>query len=96
MVAQVTDLSAQPAPRVEIVPAPATVFGVIDETVSAVLDRLNRLDEQDTSDGVDEAHFQEYVRWRVALVNDAVLLVRALLAEEDLAQSVWGQTHGRA
>jgi hypothetical protein len=97
MVAQAaTPDSGQRAACSEIVPVPTTVFAVIDETVSAVIDRLVWMDEQDETEGEDEAHFQAYVRWRVALINDAVLLVQALLAGENPTQSAWRQTQGRA
>jgi hypothetical protein len=84
------------APPVEIVAAPATVFAVIDDTVSAVIEHLHWLDEQDVPAEQDAANFRAYARWRLALVQDAALLVEALLAGEDLAQSAWRRTQGRA
>lgn len=82
--------------HIQVIATPTTLFEVIDQTVSAVLDRLDWLDEVDEQDGEDEAHFLAYVRWRVALVSDAALLVRALLAEGSLDHSMWRQTQGRA
>jgi len=35
--------------------------------VNAVIDQLNRWEERDARDGEDEAHFEAYVRWRVAM-----------------------------
>ena len=82
--------------HIQVIATPTTLFEVIDQTVSAVIDRLDWLDEVDEQEGEDEAHFLAYVRWRVALVNDAALLVRALLAEESLDHSLWRQTQGLA
>ncbi len=82
MVAQVAvSVTPQAATHVEAQVAPTTVFTAIDRTVSAVIARLNWLDALDATEGEDEAHFEAYVRWRVAPVNDAVLQVQALLLQ---------------
>jgi len=97
MVAQVSvPVTPQVVAHVEAEVAPTTVFTAIDRTVSAVIERLNWLDALDAMEGEDEAHFEAYVRWRVALVNDAVLQVQALLLEEGLTRSMWRDTQAHA
>ncbi len=78
--------------------APTTLFEVIDRAVSAVIDQLNRWDARDERDGEDEAHFEAYVRWRVAIVDDAAAQALTLMAGDTLASegSRWREAHGRA
>jgi len=78
--------------------APTTLFEVIDRAVNAVIDQLNRWEERDDRDGEDEAHFEAYVRWRVAIVDDTVAQALTLMAGDALASagSRWRDAHGRA
>jgi len=78
--------------------APTTLFEVIDRAVNAVIDQLNRWDERDEREGADEAHFEAYVRWRVAIVDDAVAQALTLMAGETLTTegSHWRDAHARA
>ncbi len=77
---------------------PTTLFEVIDRAVNAVIDQLNRWEERDARDGEDEAHFEAYVRWRVAIVDDAVAQALTLMAGDALAGegSRWLDAHARA
>jgi len=89
----------RPAPApVPFDAAPTTLFEVIDRAVNAVIDQLNRWEERDARDGEDEAHFEAYVRWRVAIVDDAVAQALTLMAGDALASagSRWRDAHGRA
>jgi len=95
---------AQDAPQ-EPVPcpfnaAPTTLFEVIDRAVSAVIDHLNRWDDLDEREGEDEdeAHFEAYVRWRVAIIDDAATQALTLMAGDGLADegSRWLAAHARA
>ncbi len=78
--------------------APTTLFEVIDGAVSAVIDQLNHWTDRDARDGEDEAHFEAYVRWRVAIVDDAVAQALTLIAGDALATagSRWRDAHARA
>ena len=78
--------------------APTTLFEVIDRAVSAVIDHLNRWDALDEREGEDEAHFEAYVRWRVAIVDDAAAQALTLMAGDSLADegSRWLDAHARA
>jgi len=78
--------------------APTTLFEVIDRAVNAVIDQLNRWEERDDRDGEDEAHFEAYVRWRVAIVDDAVAQALTLIAGDTLTAegSRWRDAHARA
>jgi len=75
-----------------------TLFEVIDRAVSAVIDHLNRWDALDEREGEDEAHFEAYVRWRVAIVDDAAAQALTLMAGDSLADegSRWLDAHARA
>jgi len=90
---------ARPTPApVPFDAAPTTLFEVIDRAVNAVIDQLNRWDARDERDGEDEAHFEAYVRWRVAIVDDAVAQALTLMAGDALASagSRWRDANGRA
>ncbi len=90
---------AQPAPQASPMnTAPTTLFEVIDQAVSAVIDHLNRWDALDEREGEDEAHFEAYVRWRVAIVDDAAAQALTLMAGDGLADegSRWLDAHARA
>jgi len=78
--------------------APTTLFEVIDRAVSAVIDHLHRWDDLDEREGENEAHFEAYVRWRVAIVDDAAAQALTLVAGEGLAAegSRWLDAHARA
>ncbi len=78
--------------------APTTLFEVIDRAVSAVIDHLNRWDDLDEREGEDEAHFEAYVRWRVAIIDDAAAQALTLMAGDGLADegSRWLDAHARA
>jgi len=78
--------------------APTTLFEVIDRAVNAVIDQLNHWEERDARDGADEAHFEAYVRWRVAIVDDAVAQALTLMAGDTLTTegSRWRDAHARA
>ncbi len=78
--------------------APTTLFEVIDRAVNAVIDQLNRWEERDARDGADDAHFEAYVRWRVAIVDDAVAQALTLMTGDALATegTRWRATHARA
>jgi len=78
--------------------APTTLFEVIDRAVSAVIDHLNRWDDLDEREGEDEAHFEAYVRWRVAIIDDAAAQALTLMAGDSLAAegSRWLDAHARA
>jgi len=90
---------AQPEPTsCPVNAAPTTLFEVIDRAVSAVIDHLNRWDDLDEREGEDEAHFEAYVRWRVAIIDDAAAQALTLMAVPDLAAegSHWLDAHARA
>ncbi len=78
--------------------APTTLFEVIDRAVSAVIDHLNRWDDLDEREGEDEAHFEAYVRWRVAIIDDAAAQARTLMIADGLTAegSPWLDAHARA
>jgi len=94
---------AQPAPQ-EAQPttpmsaAPTTLFEVIDQAVSAVLGQFDRWCDRDEREGEDEAHFEDYVRWRVAIIDDAAAQARTLMVTEGLTAegSPWLAGHARA
>jgi len=92
---------AQDAPEAQSCPfnaAPTTLFEVIDRAVSAVIDHLNRWDDLDEREGEDEAHFEAYVRWRVAIIDDAAAQALTLMTGDSLADegSRWLDAHARA
>ncbi len=78
--------------------APTTLFEVIDQAVSAVLAQFDRWGDLDEREGEDEAHFEAYVRWRVAIVDDAVAQALTLIAGDGLTAegSRWRDAHARA
>ncbi len=78
--------------------APTTLFEVIDRAVSAVIDHLNRWGDLDERDGEDEAHVEAYVRWRVAIIDDAAAQALTLMAGDSVAGegSRWLDAHARA
>ncbi len=78
--------------------APTTVFEVIDQAVSAVLAQFDRWCDRDEREGEDEAHFLDYVRWRVAIIDDAAAQARTLMVADGLAAegSPWLAAHARA
>ena len=78
--------------------APTTLFEVIDQAVSAVLAQSDRWCALDEREGEDGAHFVDYVRWRIALIDDAAAQARALLVAESLTAegSPWLAAHARA
>jgi len=78
--------------------APTTLFEVIDRAVSAVIDEFDRWGDLDAREGEDEAHFEAYVRWRVAIIDDAVAQARTLMSADDLTAegSPWLAAHARA
>jgi len=78
--------------------APTTLFEVIDRAVSAVLAQFDRWCDRDEREGEDEAHFEDYVRWRIAIVDDAVAQARTLMVADGLAAegSPWLAAHARA
>ena len=86
---------AQPCP---FNAAPTTLFEVIDRAVSAVIDQFHRWGDLDEREGEDEAHFEAYVRWRVAIVDDAAAQALTLMAGDGLADegSRWLDAHARA
>ncbi len=90
---------AQDAPQTSPMnAAPTTLFEVIDRAVSAVLAQFDRWCDRDERDGEDEAHFEDYVRWRVAIIDDAAAQARTLMAGDSLADegSRWLDAHARA
>jgi len=78
--------------------APTTLFEVIDKAVSAVLDQFDRWCDRDEREGEDEAHFLDYVRWRVAIIDDAAAQARTLMVADGLTAegSPWLAAHARA
>jgi hypothetical protein len=78
--------------------APTTLFEVIDRAVSAVLAQFDRWCDRDEREGEDEAHFEDYVRWRVAIIDDAAAQALTLMAGDGLADegSRWLDAHARA
>ncbi len=78
--------------------APTTLFEVIDRAVSAVLAQFDRWCDRDEREGEDEAHFEDYVRWRVAIIDDAAAQARALMVADGLTAegSPWLAAHARA
>ena len=96
---------AQEAPEAQREPqpnpmnaAPTTLFEVIDRAVSAVIDQFHRWGDLDEREGEDEAHFEAYVRWRVAIIDDATAQALTLMAGDSLAAegSRWLDAHARA
>jgi len=71
---------------------------VIDRAVSAVLDQFDRWCDLDEREREDEAHFETYVRWRVAIIDNAVAQARTLMSADDLTTegSLWLAAHARA
>jgi len=88
---------AQPAPC-PMNAAPTTLFEVIDRAVSAVLGQFDRWCDLDEREGEDDAHFEAYVRWRIAIIDDAAAQARTLMAGDGLAAegSPWLNAHARA
>jgi hypothetical protein len=78
--------------------APTTLFEVIDRAVSAVLAQFDRWCDRDEREGEDEAHFEDYVRWRVAIIDDAAAQARTLMVADGLTDegSPWLAAHARA
>ncbi len=78
--------------------APTTLFEVIDRAVSAVLAQCDRWGDRDEREGEDEAHFEDYVRWRVAIIDDAAVQARTLMVADGLTDegSPWLAAHARA
>jgi len=78
--------------------APTTLFEVIDRAVSAVLAQFDRWCDRDEREGEDEAHFLDYVRWRVAIIDDAAAQARTLMIADGLTAegSPWLAAHARA
>jgi len=78
--------------------APTTLFEVIDRAVSAVLGQFDRWCDRDEREGEDEAHFEDYVRWRVAIIDDAAAQARTLMIADGLTAegSPWLAAHARA
>ncbi len=85
----------QPSPMNAV---PTTLFEVIDRAVSAVLNQFDRWCDRDEREGEDEAHFEDYVRWRVASIDDAAAQARALMVTDGLTAegSPWLAAHARA
>jgi len=79
---------------------PTTLFEVIDRAVSAVLGQFDRWCDRDEREGEDEdeAHFEAYVRWRVAIIDDAAAQARTLMVADGLTaeDSPWLAAHTRA
>ena len=78
--------------------APTTQFEVIDRAVSAVIDQFHRWDDLDEREGEDEAHVEAYVRWRVAIIDDAAAQALTLMGGDGVAAegSRWLDAHARA
>jgi len=78
--------------------APTTLFEVIDKAVSAVLAQFDRWCDRDEREGESDAHFEDYVRWRVAIIDDAAAQARTLMTGDGLADegSPWLAAHARA
>jgi len=89
---------AQESPATLTHAAPTTLFEVIDKAVSAVLAQFDRWCDRDEREGEDEAHFEDYVRWRVAIIDDAAAQARTLMVAEGLIAegSPWLAAHARA
>ncbi len=90
---------AQPAPEADLMnAAPTTLFEVIDRAVSAVLAQFDRWCDRDEREGESDAHFEDYVRWRVAIIDDAAAQARTLMTGDGLADegSPWLAAHARA
>ena len=87
--------ASQPSP---LNAAPTTLFEVIDRAVSAVLAQFDRWCDLDEREGEDEAHFEDYVRWRVAIIDDAAAQARTLMVADGLTAegSPWLAAHARA
>jgi len=92
--AQDAPREAQPCPMNA---APTTLFEVIDRAVSAVLTQFDRWCDLDERAGEDEAHFEAYVRWRVAIIDDAAAQARTLMIADGLTTegSPWLAAHAR-
>jgi len=78
--------------------APTTVFEVIDRAVSAVLAQFDRWCDRDEREGESDVHFEDYVRWRVAIIDDAAAQARTLMVADGLTAegSPWLAAHARA
>jgi len=78
--------------------APTTLFEVIDRAMSAVLAQFDRWCDRDEREGEDEAHFEDYVRWRVAIIDDAAAQARTLMVADGLTAegNPWLAAHARA
>ena len=96
---------AQPAPDAPGEPqptpmsaAPTTLFEVIDQAVSAVLAQFDRWCDRDEREGENDAHFEDYVRWRVAIIDDAAAQARTLMIADGLTAegSPWLAAHAHA
>ncbi len=90
---------AQDAPEANPMDAaPTTLFEVIDRAVSAVLAQFDRWCDLDEREGESDAHFEAYVRWRVAIIDDAAAQARTLMIADGLTAegSPWLAAHARA
>ena len=90
---------AQDAPEANpLAAAPTTLFEVIDRAVSAVLAQFDRWCDLDEREGESDAHFEAYVRWRVAIIDDAAAQARTLMIADGLTAegSPWLAAHARA
>jgi len=78
--------------------APTTLFEVIDRAVSAVIEEFHRWGDLDEREGENEAHFEAYVRWRVAIIDDAAAQALTLMAGDGLTGegNPWLDAHARA
>jgi len=78
--------------------APTTLFEVIDRAVSAVLGQFDRWCDLDEREGESDVHFEAYVRWRVAIIDDAAAQARTLMITDSLTAegSPWLAAHARA
>ncbi len=78
--------------------APTTLFEVIDRAVSAVIDQFHRWGDLDEREGEDEVHFEAYVRWRVAIIDDAAAQALTLMGGDSLTGegSRWLDAHAHA
>jgi len=93
----VSEAAREPAPDV-MEAAPTTLFEGIDQAISAVFAQSDRWCARDEREGSDGAHFVDYVRWRIAIIDDAAAQARALLGAESLTAggSPWLAAHARA
>ncbi len=60
--------------------------------------QFDRWCDRDEREGEDEAHFEDYVRWRVAIIDDAAAQARTLMVADGLTAegSPWLAAHARA